>query len=136
MKNGTKVEESPEEALKRAERDIARTSNIPGFFPTPEDLVDRMIREASIDIGMRVLEPSAGIGSIADRIRNIGIEPEVGEYNSTLSEHLQKKGYKIVSTDFMDLSKSEKYDRIIMNPPFENLQDVDHVMKAFENLQE
>ena len=59
MKNGTKVVESPEEALKRAERDIARTSNIPGFFPTPEDLVDRMIREASIDIGMRVLEPSA-----------------------------------------------------------------------------
>lgn len=91
MKNGTKVEEKPEEALKRAERDIARESNIPGFFPTPEDLVDRMIREASIDIGMRVLEPSAGIGSIADRIRNIGIEPEVGEYNSTLSEHLQKK---------------------------------------------
>lgn len=59
MKNGAKVVESPEEALKRAERDIARTSNIPGFFPTPEDLVDRMIREASIDIGMRVLEPSA-----------------------------------------------------------------------------
>lgn len=49
MKNGAKVVESPEEALKRAERDIARTSNIPGFFPTPEDLVDRMIREASID---------------------------------------------------------------------------------------
>lgn len=29
MKNGTKVVESTEEALKRAERDIARTSNIP-----------------------------------------------------------------------------------------------------------
>lgn len=50
MKNGTTVEETAEEALKRSERDIARDSNIPGFFPTPEPLVDRMLQEASIDI--------------------------------------------------------------------------------------
>lgn len=36
----------------------------------------------------------------------------------------------------MQLPESEKYDRIIMNPPFENLQDVDHVMKAYDNLNE
>jgi 16S rRNA G1207 methylase RsmC len=34
----------------------------------------------------------------------------------------------------MDFPKSKKYDVIIMNPPFEKLQDVDHVMKAYEHL--
>jgi protein-L-isoaspartate O-methyltransferase len=134
MKDGTKVEETPEQALKREERDIARESNIPGFFPTPEHLVERMLQEANLNTGMRVLEPSAGIGSIADRIRNLWIEPEVWEYSSTLSSHLEKKWYKVVSDDFTTMPTSEKYDRIIMNPPFESLQDVDHVMKAYDHL--
>lgn len=36
----------------------------------------------------------------------------------------------------MDLPKSAKYDRILMNPPFERLQDVDHVKKAYDHLKE
>jgi protein-L-isoaspartate O-methyltransferase len=134
IKEGAKVVETPAEILKRKERDLVQRTSIEGFFPTPEKTVSRMIEEAGIEKGMTVLEPSAGIGSIADQIRAAGIEPDVGEYASSLSQHLTDKGYNVVSSDFMDLPKSKKYDRIIMNPPFERLQDVDHVMKAYDHL--
>lgn len=135
-KTGSAKVESAAETLKREERDLVQRTKIEGFFPTPEKTVERMIDEASIKEGMRVLEPSAGIGSIADKIREAGVEPQVGEYSPTLSQHLEKKGYNVISSDFMELPKSEKFDRIIMNPPFERMQDVDHVMKAYEHLAE
>lgn len=77
IKEGSKVTETPEQALKRKERDLVQRTQIEGFFPTPEKTVDRMIEEAGIEKGMDVLEPSAGIGSIADKIRAAGVEPDV-----------------------------------------------------------
>jgi len=42
---------------------------IPGFFTTPRELADRMVRMAGLRVGMKVLEPSAGSGNIADAIK-------------------------------------------------------------------
>ena len=33
--------------------------------------------------------------------------------------------------DFLEYNGGEHYDRILMNPPFERLQDVDHVQHAY-----
>lgn len=134
VKEGTSVKETPEQALKRKERDLVQKTNIEGFFPTPENIVSRMVDEAGIRNGMDVLEPSAGIGSIADAIRSAGVEPDVAEYNSSLAQHLTDKGYNVVANDFMEIPQSKKYDRILMNPPFERLQDTEHVMKAYSHL--
>ena len=45
---------------------------------------------------------------------------------------LREKGHNVLNEDF--LSHTDKYDKILMNPPFENLQDIDHVRHAFDLL--
>jgi len=111
-------------------------SKIPGYFPTPRAVVELMIERADIEEGNHILEPSAGAGAIADVIKekypNVTIE--VSEVNYTLQEILQGKGYELVSPNFMEFLDNFQYDRILMNPPFENLQDVDHVRKAYDHL--
>lgn len=54
-----------------------------GFFPTPAGLADRAIAMAGLVPGMKVLEPSAGNGSLALRAAAI-----VGAQNVTACEFL------------------------------------------------
>jgi phospholipid N-methyltransferase len=112
-------------------------AKIEGFFPTPEDLAEFLVEVAEIKEGDRILEPSAGLGHIAEAINKSHPDNslKVVEYNSGLAEVLSKKGFETVNTDFLQYSNGG-YDRIIMNPPFENLQDIDHVMHAFGMLNE
>lgn len=103
------------------------------FFPTPEGVADEMVETAGLEPGMRVLEPSAGMGHIAERIRDAGVEPDVGEIASDRRELLEAKGFNLVARDFMDL-KEGGYDRILMNPPFSDGRDIAHVRHAYELL--
>lgn len=104
------------------------------YFPTPLEVAADMVASADIQEGMSVLEPSAGNGNIADKIKEItGISPDVIEISSELQEILKAKGYNVVAYDFLDYSE-KKYDRIIMNPPFSNRMDAEHVKHAYELL--
>lgn len=120
-------------------------------FTTPEAIIEIMVDRMNIDNLTRspsdklkrpfittVLEPSAGPGAIVDYlIKNIeGITVDCVEINSTLRDILTKKGHRVVSDDFLswDMDKTIKYDCIMMNPPFSNLQDTYHVMKAYRHL--
>jgi hypothetical protein len=107
---------------------------IDGFFPTPRKSIDEMLDRADIQPGMSVLEPSAGKGDILDAVRERhpdatahAIEP-VGDLRGILGA----KGHNLVGSDF--LSHQGQYDRVVMNPPFENGQDIDHVRHAYEQL--
>ncbi len=163
------------------------------FFPTPQSVADEMINTAGIQAGMSVLEPSAGMGHIADRIRAFGVEPDVVEISSERRALLEAKGYNLVGNDFTeyknrdtfgygDTFKAEDgsegilrgqgglgsdrvrlvdesgegvgkkffsmseltpvkkngagsgYDRIIMNPPFSDRRDMEHVLHAYDLL--
>ena len=83
--------------------------------------------------GLRILEPSAGSGAIADVIRELHPEYtiDVCEWNSTLCNLLERKGYNIVGQDCLALTG--QWDQIVMNPPFENKQDLKHVRHLYEN---
>lgn len=109
---------------------------IEGFFPTPEALAREVVEKANIEPGMSVLEPSAGLGHLADIIMEV--EPECSlvcmEQYVPLAEALRLKGYAAVQTDFLQEGPREIFDRIVMNPPFENQADIDHVLHAFEFL--
>lgn len=113
-----------------------RRANIDGFFPTPDAVIDRMLDEAAIEPGHRVLEPSAGIGSILDKIRERhGIDADAVERMFPLEEILSMKGYNAHRGDFLEYWNHEgEYDRIVMNPPFERGADVKHVQHAFKLL--
>ncbi len=107
-------------------------ANIPGYFPTPPAVRQMMFEAARLDEGQSILEPSAGSGAIADDLRTRGYSVDCIEHWHSLREILQAKGHAIVHDDF--LTFTGKYDRIIMNPPFEKCQDVRHVRHAFEQL--
>lgn len=115
---------------------------IPGFFPTPAAVADRMVALAEIDAGMTVLEPSAGSGALAARIRHH--HPQVRlccvEAVYSLQNILEAKGFDLVGLDFLDddflhaEGVPDRFDRVVMNPPFEDGQDIQHVRRAFSLL--
>ena len=132
LKGPTREEKTADELTRKLEG--VQFSKIPGFFETPAALAQRMVDEAEIESGMSVLEPSAGAGRIADAIAT-EVDKDtitVVERMSSLREILELKGYTVAESDFME--HTGQYDRIVMNPPFENLQDIDHVRHAYDQL--
>jgi hypothetical protein len=138
-------DESPSQDPERIrEQEVAqmiaklRGKEIPGFFPTPEKEVDKMIDLAEIKFDDRVLDPSAGIGSILDRVAHLRNghknRIEAIEINGSLREILEKKGYLLAGRDFMAQNRESdeafRPEKILMNPPFENGQDIEHVRHA------
>ena len=105
-----------------------------GYFPTPEDVVTQLIDLAELEDGMSVLEPSAGQGHILKGLKG-QYKITCGELFSGNQDVLKRKGYVVEFDDFMEFATSRRYDRIVMNPPFEGQADIDHVLHAFSLLQ-
>ena len=82
--------------------DGLRGRKIDGFFPTPRPLVEQMLRQVPIKPGETVLEPSAGIESIADAVRDRYPDAELRtvECNHDLVEVLEAKGHQVHHSDF------------------------------------
>jgi phospholipid N-methyltransferase len=111
----------------------------PQLFPTPPDVCERMVELAEIESGMRVLEPSAGTGNIVQAIINTDkAHPVVAiEINQQLADHLQSHfPLTFVSCcDFLSCNGSlGQFDRVLMNPPFENGADIKHIKHALTML--
>lgn len=126
------------ESARKAETDIKqkveslRFARIPGYFPTTAPVVASMLELVEQSEPVRILEPSAGSGNIADALRDAFPKSEIDclEINHDLREVLTAKGHSVAGSDFMALTDGG-YNLIAMNPPFENLQDAAHVMHAF-----
>ena len=113
-------------------------SRMPGFFPSPPAVVQRLVELSKpLYPALKYLEPSAGKGDIADAMKwaygRADMNLTLVELSSQLVDILKLKGYQPVHQDFMTFNTGT-YDRIIMNPPFEHGQDVDHVYHAYELL--
>lgn len=126
---------SKRDNIKELERGLIGCK-ISGYFPTPVNVVNKLLQKASIEPGMKILEPSAGKGNITEQIKlqHPNTQIFVIEKNHTLRNILQAKGYNLIGEDFLQYQEEQIYDRIIMNPPFEEQQDIDHVKKAFDVL--
>lgn len=117
------------------------------FFATPQDIAEQVASYARYNwhetpskvLKSRILEPSAGKGALISALKqyhgNIlvdcyeAFEPNVKYLKENLSENINFLG-----SDFLQAKDEEIYDCIIMNPPFNNKQYVDHVMKAWKML--
>lgn len=122
--------------IKEMERELIGCK-IDGYFPTPVDIVEQMLDLADISSDeLSILEPQAGKGNIADLIKTYypNNRLEVIEINSRLRAILSAKGYQIVGYNFLEHKQS--YDRVLMNPPFEDFQDIKHVKHAYSLLNE
>jgi len=115
-----------------ANGDPAALRRIAGFYPTPITIVEMMLsRLAPLERDQRVLEPSAGRGDIADRLRAYVDQVTVVEPHPQLAELLTGKGYGLFAGSFETFDPSQSFDRIAMNPPFAGGRDMDHVQRAF-----
>lgn len=104
------------------------------FFPTPDEHANDVIARAGIEPGMRVLEPSAGHGALAVAARDAGATVDAVELSNDLRDILTEKGFNLVGSDFMATEPAGEYDAVVMNPPFSNDMDIDHVKHAYAHL--
>lgn len=109
-----------------------------GFFPTPDELADRVVDLADIAKPMMCLEPSAGTGQLAGRMREKGGTVMCCELLLDNYRSLVNSGFHVVSRDFIDYAKIQisgnltPFDRVVMNPPFSKQQDIAHVALAWQ----
>jgi len=125
------VEKAKEDPVKALERALVGQKVGIDYFPTPAHVAQRMAKLAHIREGMRVLEPSAGNGNLADAAKAEGGVVDVIEIADRLREVLAAKGYNVVDHDFTGFKPEQPYGAILMNPPFSNRQDAAHIMQAF-----
>lgn len=110
------------------------------LFPTPPEISARLVELADIEPGQRVLEPSAGTGNLLRAIAEAGTSCEVVavELSPTLAQGLKTtaKGVAVHCADFLTQNGNlGKFDRVIMNPPFENADDIKHIQHALHMLE-
>lgn len=99
--------------------------NPTSLFPSPPEVVDRIIELADLGAATlageyRFLEPHAGRGAIADRIRALfpTCPLDLIEILDLNLHVLRRKGYAPIAGDFLHFDPGPVYDRILANPPF------------------
>lgn len=116
------------------------------FYPTPQELADKLLSGVDFRFVQSVLEPSAGKGDLAmavvnrivrdrywhtpekDRVKVCDID--CIEIDPTLRQTLEGQGFRVVHDDFLTFETQKRYHLILMNPPFD--QGAEHLLKALE----
>src|SRR5690606_7808225 len=109
------------------------------YYATPEPVGLKMVQWADIRPNENVLEPSAGHGAIArfvpDNARLTMVEPS---YDLAQRAAIVRGDARIVNERFEDLHINNKYNAIVMNPPYGTggKTAVEHLAKAAKHLRD
>lgn len=103
-------------------------------FFTPAFVADLACERVDVARGMVVLEPSAGEGSIAIVARARGADVRCVEIDPVYAATLAARGFVVHQQDFLTFREFSMFDRVVMNPPFADGQDIAHVQHAFKCL--
>lgn len=109
------------------------------YFATPEPVGLKMVQFADIRPGDKVLEPSAGHGAIARFIPDLTdvtmVEPS---YELSQKAALANGKAKIINGTFEELNVVNKYDAIVMNPPYGSggKTSTEHLAKAAKHIRD
>lgn len=126
---------------------VIKTESMPdknplAFFPTPKSVVDSMLEYISEYLNVsKILEPSAGLGAIAKAAKEKfpDAELDIVELDPLNIEILQALGFSPIHKDFLRFVPTEKYDLILMNPPFRVAGDatayITHIKHAYKMLE-
>lgn len=127
---------TPEEvkAMRESLKAGIQTVSAPQLFPTPPEIAAKMVELAEVAAGMTVLEPSAGTGNIINEIQRAEPTADIMtvEIKPQLCQMIANKGISNLEANFLNCSIQTlgTYDRIIMNPPFANGEDIKHINHA------
>lgn len=111
------------------------------LYPTPKNIIDKMLFDLDFSMIKSILESSAGKGDIVEalkkkeEIRQYGynkyqFDIDCIEADQNLQHILKGKGFRVVYNDFLTYDTMKEYDAIIMNPPFSN--GCKHLLKALD----
>ena len=105
------------------------------FFATPDPLGFKMVEWADIKANDKVLEPSAGVGAIGKWFPADSVNHFVEQSGNLCSDLGIAVQGKVMQMDFMDLDLHNKYDAIVMNPPFgkASVTAIQHLQKAMKH---
>lgn len=111
------------------------------FFETPIEVGKSMARQlCDFKPGMRVLEPSAGRGALITAFRSVYGEDICPDYCELMPDNHRELAEKFgdcqdVGDDFLTAKGlTGQYDRIIANPPFTKGQDMRHIRRMYDCL--
>jgi protein-L-isoaspartate O-methyltransferase len=150
------IEPEPFEAMKKTLKAGVQVVSAPQLFPTPPELARQMVELAfkngwgvvicaEMNDRCRILEPSAGTGNLIAAIRDAAKEERstlyelvAVEINNALAESMKQrrnveggKDFSVLCDDFLTCNGVlGKFDRILMNPPFERGSDIKHIQHA------
>jgi len=108
------------------------------IYPTPRNLIDKMLAKIT-DKPDFVLDPSAGMGDLLiaaeqkfrDQFRYLGTTDfSAIEIDDNLRAMLIGKSIKTIGSDFLEFGGPDKFDLILMNPPF--CDGDKHLLKAID----
>ena len=97
------------------------------FYPTPDWLAAQAVEAAQIGPDDTCLEPSAGLGALADLMpkgRTVCVE-----VNGLHCVALASKGHDVVEADFLAW-RGGPFDRVVMNPPYSEGRWLAHLERA------
>jgi protein-L-isoaspartate O-methyltransferase len=124
------------DALKEAIKAGVQVVSAPQLFPTPPEIAKQMVEAAEIEPGHLVLEPSVGTGNLVrEIIASVDTEIVGYEINAKLAAQADSKfpSYRLHThcMDFLEATEGQGcFDRVVMNPPFENGADIKHIRHA------
>lgn len=98
------------------------------YYPTLESMGQVVIETADIGETDKCLEPEAGQGGLADLMPKE--RTHCVEISKLHCEILKAKGYTVTNCDFLKLAQEPIYDRVAMNPPFDQGRWQAHVEHA------
>lgn len=118
-------------------KDYAEAKKEFQFFATPDEVANEIVSQIDLKDDMKILEPSAGRGSLIKAVQRINDKVKFDAYeampeNRKYLEAMQN--VNIVGEDFLQSDLTVKYDVIVANPPFCKNQDVTHVLRMWEHL--
>ena len=117
---------------------IKRTAIAQGiwdFYPTPQNVIDKMLDLAQLYPHHCILEPSAGSGDLASAIAKLGVSKiDCFELHPLLQKALILQGFNVLGNDFLKSQPQPIYDRVLANPPFSSNGVNRHTRQAFKFL--
>lgn len=111
--------------------------NNKNFYPTTKKLIREMWDKVPHlhNTKFRMLDPEAGKGDILEFIQEKttysgSVKLSAIEIDENLQHILTGKKFKLIDSDFLNYSGNDKFDLIMMNPPFDDGDK--HLMKAID----
>lgn len=107
-------------------------------FYTPDFISKELIELANLNSKDIILEPSAGEGNLIKNIIKFTENIVAVEINQEAYQELKEKFNDIViyNQDFLLFRSDIKFDKVIMNPPFNKNEWVKHIKHCFSMLKD